>query len=98
MRKGSQLPQDLVVSKVRKANLVSGISVFLSWLAYLAVMHMKSQFRQAWLAHSSDEINYGMVVILALVKLRNCESEPYINHAILLMLVYCNFVVVALPA
>ena len=63
MRKGSQLPQNLVVSKVRKANWVSGISVFLSWLAYLAAIHMKSQFGQAWLAHRSDEINYGMVVI-----------------------------------
>ena len=55
--------QNLVVSRVREANRVLGISVFLSWLAYLAAVHMKSQFRQTWLAHSSDEINYGMVVI-----------------------------------
>ena len=57
MRKGSQLPQNLTISRVREFNRVSGISVFLCWLAYLATMHMKSQFPLAWLAHSSHEIN-----------------------------------------
>ena len=34
--------QNLIISRVREFNGVSGISAFLCWLAYLATMHMKS--------------------------------------------------------
>ena len=43
--------------RVREINRVSGISAFLCWLAYLANMHMKSQFSETCLANSSREIN-----------------------------------------
>ena len=47
----------MIVSRVREFNRVWGISAFMFWLAYLAAMHMKSQFPQAWWAHNSREIN-----------------------------------------
>ena len=47
----------LTVSRVPEFSWVSGISVFLWWLAYLAIMYMKSQFPQAWMPHTSCEIS-----------------------------------------
>ena len=49
--KGITASQNLIVSRVGEVNRVLGIIVFLCWLTYLAAMHMKSQFPQAWLAH-----------------------------------------------
>ena len=55
--KGITASQNLIVSRVGEVNRVLGIIVFLCWLTYLAAMHMKSQFPQAWLAHGSREIS-----------------------------------------
>ena len=55
--KGITASQNLGVSRVREVSRVSGISVSLCWLAYLAAMHMESYFLQAWLAHSPRETN-----------------------------------------
>ena len=70
-----------------------GISVFLCWLAYLATMHMKSQFPQAWLAHSSREINQitGGRDPLRWLNSKDCESEPSINDVMLRIPLYCKF-------
>ena len=75
--------------------VVSGISVFRCWLVYLANMHMKSQFPQACLAHSSREINQitGDSDSLRGLNFENCESEPYINDFILRISLYCKFFV-----
>ena len=51
------MSRNLILSRVRELGQVLGISVLLCWLAYLVPMHMKSQFPQAWLAHSLLEIN-----------------------------------------
>ena len=55
-------------------------------------MHMKSQFPQAWLAHSSCEINQimGGSDPLRWLNFENCESEPYINDIILKTPLYCK--------
>ena len=84
--------QNLIVSRVCEFNQVLGINVFLCWLAYLAAMHMKSQFPHAWLAHSSCEINQimGGSDPLCWLNFENCESEPYINHIILKTPLYCK--------
>ena len=62
-------------------------------LAYLTTMHIKSQFPEAWLAHSSREINQiaeGSDLFRCL-NFENCESEPYINDVILRIPLYCKF-------
>ena len=50
-------------------------------LAYLAAMHMKSQFPQAWLTHGSREISQitGGSDSLRQINFENCEGEPYTN-------------------
>ena len=62
------------------------------WLAYLAT---KSKFPEAWLVHSSRETNQitrtGGSDPLCWLNFQNCESEPYINDAILRILLYCKF-------
>ena len=82
----------MIVSRVREFNQVLGINVFLCWLDYLVAMHMKSQFPQAWLAHSSCEINQimGGSDPLRWLNFENCESEPYINDIILKIPLYCK--------
>ena len=54
---------------------------------------MKSQLSQAWLAHSSREINQimGGSDPLRWLNSENCESEPYINDVILRIPLYCKF-------
>ena len=54
---------------------------------------MKSQFPQAWLAHSSHEINQimGGSDPLRWLNSENSESEPYINDVILRIPLYCKF-------
>ena len=54
---------------------------------------MKSQFPQAWLAHSSREINQIMEGSdpLRWLNSENSESEPYINDVILRIPLYCKF-------
>ena len=71
---------------------VSGISVFLCWLVHLVTMHMKSQFSQVWLAHSSREINQITrgSDSLRWLNFENCESESYITDVILRMPLYCK--------
>ena len=68
----------MIVPRVREVKRVLGISVFLCWLAYLANMHMKSQFPQAWLANSSRKINQimGGSDSLRWLNFQNCENEP----------------------
>ena len=76
-------------SRVGEFSRVSGISIFLCWLAYAYEnMHMKLQFPQTWLAHSSREINQitGGNDPLRWLNSKNCESEPYINDIILRIL------------
>ena len=84
--------QNMIVSRVREFNWISGISVFQCWLAYLATMHMKSQFFQAWLPHSSCEINQivGGNDPLRWLNFKNFESEAYINDVILRIPLYCK--------
>ena len=79
--------------------MVSRISDFLCWLAYLATMHMKSQFPQGWLPHSSCEINQitGGSDSLRWLNSENCESEPYINAVKLRIPLYCNFFKIVVP-
>ena len=62
-------------------------------LAYLAAMHMKSQFPQAWLAHDSREISQitGDSDSLRQINFENCESEPYKNDTKLRIPLYCKF-------
>ena len=65
----------------------------------LATMHMKSQFPQTWLAHSSREINQitrGSDP-LCWLNSKHCESEPYINDVILRIPLYCIFLMIAVP-
>ena len=90
---GITASQNLIVSRVREVDRVSGIIIFLYLLAYLETMHMKSQFPQAWLAHSSREINQitGGSDHLRWLNFKNCESEPYINDVILRVPLYCKF-------
>ena len=90
---GNTASQNLIFSRVREFSRVSGIGVFLCWLAYLATMHMKSQFPQAWLAHNSPEINQITrgSDSLRWLNSENCESEPYINDVILRIPLYCKF-------
>ena len=57
---------------------------------------MKSQFPQAWLAHSSREINQirERSDPLRWLNSENCESEPYVNDVIdviLMIPLYCKF-------
>ena len=54
---------------------------------------MKSQFPQAWLAHSSREINQikGGSDLLCWLNSKNCEREPYINDVILRIPLHSKF-------
>ena len=54
---------------------------------------MESQFPQAWLAHSSREINQitGGSDPLRLLNSENSQSEPYINDVMLGIPLYCKF-------
>ena len=56
-------------------------------------MHMESKFPQVWLAHSLREINEiaGASDPLRWLNFEHCENEPYINHVILRIPLYCNF-------
>ena len=83
----------MIVSRVREFNRVWGFSAFMFWLAYLAAMHMKSQFPQAWWAHNSREINQitGGSDPLHWLNSENCESEPYINDVTLRIPLYRKF-------
>ena len=89
----------LIDSRVRKFSWVLGISVFLWWLAYLVAMHMRSQFPRAWLPHTSREINQiaGGSEPLRSLNFEICESEPYINDAILRIQLYCKFLMIVVP-
>ena len=91
--------RDLIVSRVREFSWFLRISIFLWWLAYLATMHMKSQFPRAWLPHSSREINQitGGSDPLRWLNFEICESEPYINDVILRMPLYCKFLMIVVP-
>ena len=89
----------MIVSRVREFSRVLGINFLLQWLAYLATMHMKSQFPRAWLPHSSR----GIYQIVGLNRLRwlnfeNCESEPYINDGIFRIPLYCKFLLIIVPS
>ena len=73
---GVTASRDLIVSRVRELSRVLEISVFLWWLAYLASMHVKSQFPLAWSPHSSREINQNARGCnpLRWLNFGNCES------------------------
>ena len=92
MRKGSQLPQNLIVSRIREANQVLRINVFPYWLAYLPATHMKSQFPQAWLAHSHMKF-----IRLRKVVFPCAERDYYINDVILRIPLYCKLFEIAVP-
>ena len=53
---------------------------------------MKLQFPQAWLVHSSREINQitGGSDPLRWLNSGNCETEPYINDVIYRIPLYCK--------
>ena len=92
--KGITASRNLVVSRVREVSRVSGISVSLCWLAYLAAMHMESYFPQAWLAHSPRETNQitGGSYPLRWLNLENYESELCIYGVILrIPPLYCKY-------
>ena len=73
---------------VRNWFLICGIFIYCGIYLY-----MESQFFQAWLAHSSREINQimGGSDPLRGLNFENCESEPYINDVILSIPLYCKF-------
>ena len=74
-------------------------SVFLWWLAYFAIMYMKSQFPRAWMPHTSREISpiAGGSDPLRLLNFEICESEPYINYVILRIPLYGKFLMIVVP-
>ena len=78
---------------------VLGISVFPWWLAYLAIMYMKSQFPRAWMPHTSREISQiaGGIDLLCSLNFEFCESGPYINDVILRIPLYCKFLMIVVP-
>ena len=60
---------------------------------------MKSQFPQAFLAHSSREINEITEGsdLLRWLNSENCEREPYINDVILRIPLHCTFLDIVVP-
>ena len=62
-------------------------------------MHMRSQFPRAWLPHTSREISQiaGGSEPLRSLNFEICESEPYINDAILRIQLYCKFLMIVVP-
>ena len=91
--------RDVIVSRVCEFSRVLRISVLLWWLAYLATMHMKSQFPRAWMPHTSRGINQiaGGSDPLRWLNFENCESETYINDVILRIPLYCKFLMIVVP-
>ena len=89
----------LTVSRVPEFSWVSGISVFLWWLAYFAIMYMKLQFPRAWMPHTSCEISQiaGGSDPLRSLNFEICESEPYINYVILRIPLYGKFLMIVAP-
>ena len=92
--------RDLIVSRVQEFSCVLEISLLLWWLAYLAAMHMNSHFPRAWLPHNSCGINQiaGGSDPLCWLNFEICEREPYINDVILRIPLYCEFLMIVVPA
>ena len=95
-QQGVTASRDLIVSGVREFSWVLWISIFLCWLAYLAIMHMKSQVPRAWLPHTSREINQiaGGSVPLPSLNFEICERESYIKGVILRIPLYCKILMI----
>ena len=100
VRMGPQLPAIWLFQGVCEFSWVLGISVFLWWLVYLAIMYMKSHFPRAWMPHNSREISQiaGGSDPLRSLKFEICESEPYITDTILRIPLYCKFLTIVVPS